>query len=104
MSGIAEHGDVIAAAVSQADGVAWPEFPEPDEDEMPETLLTPADFHKAYDDARLLWRPQMIRLLKGGLIFYNGIFPLAEVLLNVYTYLVRQCDATKTQDGSGTSA
>lgn len=93
---LAEHGDTIAAAVSQADGVAWPEFPEPDEDEIP-VLLTAADFHKAYDAARLLWRRDMVRVLKGGLIFYNGIYPLAEVLLNVYDYLSKQTAATTPQ-------
>lgn len=100
---VAEHGDSISVAVSQADGfaaaisqedgveMAWPEFPEPEDDEIPEPiLLTDTDFQKAYDDARLLWRKDMVRLLKGGLIFYNGIYPLAEVLLNVYDYLSRQ--------------
>ena len=109
---VAEHGDVITVAVSQADGFAeptngtqvvaavldeaWPEFPEPDEDEMPEPILL--DHHKNYDDARLMWRPQMVRVLKGGLIFYNGQYPLAEVLLNVYNYLSTQTAATAPQE------
>ena len=74
---------MIAETVSQADGFA-----------KPISVLSEADFYKAYLDACSIWRPALIRILKGGLILYNGIYPLDSALLGVFEYLCKQRDAT----------
>jgi len=76
-------------AISQPDGFAGVEV-----SEAAPTLLSDADIHQAYLDAYAIWRPAMVRLLRGGLIFYNGIYPLDSALLGVFEYLCKQRDAT----------
>ena len=126
MPEIAEHGDVIAAAVAHVAGSSVCPcspctacLPEEKKDSylvvsaeqanallgaagVPSGLpLTPEQIAQSYKDAVALWRPAMIKVLKTGLIFYNGLYPLDRVLLGVYDYLQQQAQEAEAAAQKG---
>ena len=83
---VAEHGDVIAQAfITEAEVENGPPV------EVVKAL-DDADIHKAYVDASELWKSGTKRVLRSGLLFYNSLYPLDSIVLNVLEYLQHQRD------------